>query len=106
MNQGLSILIAALLGTTLLGACSKSGPGPSFSDKIDTDAQHARHIPTRQGVVVTDVTGTPVSHAQVLIGQREGVPFADNYITADGAGRVAIPSGWKDKQPVTIAADG
>ncbi len=57
-------------------------------------------------VVGMDVSGVGLSGAQILIGNKVGVPFQDNYFEADAAGCFQLPANWIDKQNVTIEAPG
>ncbi len=55
---------------------------------------------------VMDQFSLPVSQALVLIGDEQGQPFSNNFLTTDAGGELQIPSAWKSSQPVTIDAPG
>lgn len=63
-------------------------------------------VPSAFALTITDLVGTPVAGAQVMIGDAPDVPFAGNTLTADANGRVALPATWLNAQPVTIEAPG
>jgi len=57
-------------------------------------------------IKVTDSFGSPISGAQILIGQSADQPFIGNFITTDENGVVAVPAEWNNAQSVTINAQG
>jgi len=57
-------------------------------------------------LTITDLDGTPIEGAEVMIGEDANIPFYGNVLTTDHDGHVAIPQTWRDPQPVTITAQG
>lgn len=56
-------------------------------------------------ITVTDMQGTPIDQAQVLIGDGENLPFKNNLLLS-AHGQVAAPAAWTTPQSVTVSAPG
>ncbi len=99
------LFVLTALFPFLLVACSQDDKPESKpqgkaqgSESVDPQASNV--------LLVTDVTGKPISGAQILIGMAQGDPFKANFLTTDVNGKLPIPAAWTTAQPVTIQADG
>ena len=63
---------------------------PSFADLIS----------------ITSEDGTPISGANVMIGNSINDPFEGNQFTSDSNGNITVPNQWKSTLPITISAYG
>lgn len=61
---------------------------------------------SRNVITIIDEKGSSIAGARVLIGNKLNEPFSGNLLTSDNQGKIVVPSGWIDKQPVTIDAKG
>jgi hypothetical protein len=93
-------IIAAAFLTLALTSCNQGtqnqqNPAPPGSENVQRDSA---------SIVVTDSKGQPLAGAKVLIGTSLDKPFANNFLTTDQNGMIAIPKEWTSAQPVTIQA--
>lgn len=91
----------ALIPLALLAGCSKDKTKNPSPDKGNFTLFH-----NDSKLIVTTQEGAPLPMAQILIGESEGVPFANNFLTTDENGEVAVPTEWAEELPVTIQAPG
>ena len=98
---------AAFLSTLLL-ITSSCGKNSSFRDQVSRDTGSRLVAETASGPVLTvhDSYGNPMAGAKILVGQRQNVPYANNYVTTDASGQAIAPADWTTAQPVTIEAAG
>ncbi len=95
------ILCAAMIAGT---GCSKENSGQngqlqSQNNRAEIDVQAERIIE------VIDAQGQPLQ-AQILIGDKAGSPFADNFISTNSSGKLSLPEAWNSPQHVTIDVPG
>ena len=57
-------------------------------------------------LTVQDINGNPIASAQIMIGDSVGVPFANNVLTADANGTLAVPTAWTAPTSLSISAAG
>lgn len=105
MEGGTLKKLALLLAfpALLIGCSEDSKPKPKPKDELRQTGEVSIQAAAIQ---VSDEAGSPLAGAKVLIGSAAGVPFANNFLTADAQGQVAIPADWVDAQPVTVQAAG
>lgn len=107
-NQLKSLFFYGFLGLLILGtqACSDS---KDQNKKLETNAllneQAFERSILNNKFTITDESGRPV-RAQILIGDRKGNPFTDNWITTDETGVAVLPEAWTSSQSVTVDAPG
>ena len=81
------------------------------SDKPET-TNVARFLWTEKSKISTaqikiiNQYGEPIQGAQILIGDAQGSPFRDNFITTDKLGSAIIPTDWSTPASVTVDASG
>lgn len=97
----IALTVTALLGLT---GCSKSDDHV-YLGNVDHTKRTLETKDLRQ-IKVTSTDGKPVGQAQVLIGNSQNQPFADNFVTTDGTGNFTAPAGWNSEATVTISAPG
>ncbi|WP_413294669.1 hypothetical protein ACLSU7_06100 [Bdellovibrio sp. HCB185ZH] len=96
------LMMAALLPVIVAG-CTNSQNHPL--SPVVGGSDRGIKVSANQ-LTITAIDGTPLSNAQVLIGDALNSPFEGNLLTADANGQIEIPAGWTDTQPVTIDAKG
>jgi len=99
-------MIAPLIFGLTLTSCNKDK-----SEKPDSATAVARFLwsekltPTTEAQIkVINQYGEAVKGAQILIGDAQGSPFKNNYITTDNMGLAAIPNEWQTPASVTVDA--
>lgn len=98
-----------LAGFIILTGCSKDDKtDKGGKDGKNGDSPTAREFqaPYFQQIKVVSTDGKAVPKAQILIGDAANQPFADNFVTTDDDGFIAIPAGWTNPATVTISAPG
>lgn len=89
------LIYLAIVILTLTTACEKKNvPEKKGDDKVVWLQQTDR-------LVVLNETGSPISTAQMLIGNRNS---ENNWVHANEKGEIIFPSSWKDIDTLTISA--
>jgi len=57
-------------------------------------------------LTVVDAYGHSVAGARILVGQKEGIPFAGNLVTTNDMGFALLPDAWTTPLPVTVDKPG
>lgn len=91
--------------TLLFLGCSNQGPN-SLSGVPVGLVKDFRALPIISCVHAANNVGAVITNVHILIGSKVDTPFKGNYFQADSDGCFNLPSGWVDKQPVTIDAPG
>ena len=103
----LALLLTVCLGFTACDKNDKGGDKKSsafasgtarfdWSDKTGENAE----------IKILNQYGEPVVGAQILIGDAQGTPFRNNFVTTDGRGLALIPNEWTTPESVTVQANG
>lgn len=98
-----TLTVVALATALLASACGKTFT--SYDNKISTE-KGSRILANDGMILVTDISGTAIPNARVMIGMAPDLPFTGNLLTTDASGQVAIPKAWLSPLPVTIEAPG
>ena len=100
-------VVAAASAFTAIGCGSgRGGSGGSLAPAAPDASEKPSAPRDRKPVGVVDAQGRAIAGARVLIGQRQGVPFPNNFVAADGDGKIPAPAEWTSPQPITIEAPG
>lgn len=124
LSQTLTQIFAlglCLANLNLLTACSKDkddrkDPDPKqlqWSKETQGKEQnffqalyHFIKGPEAEYIAVMDENGAPIASAQVMIGNKENSPFAQNIFTTDSNGHIPLPANWNAPTAVTAWASG
>lgn len=99
-----AMYLSALL---IFSACDKNKKDDS---KIDTAGAKffwsEKSIQENALIKVLNQFGEPISGAKVLVGDAQGAPFRDNFITTDNTGVAMVSRDWISEASVTVDASG
>ncbi len=95
-------VLGILFVSFIAAACSKSVNNPSLGSGEALDAEVLAQNQNR--IRFLDESGQGISELKVMIGPKEGQPFANNTFTTDAQGSIQIPSGWTSALPVTVSS--
>lgn len=111
MKYSKLVALSAISMSLLLSGCNKDKP----SDPKSTTNQMASFA-RFQWVPKSDIEaaqiriinsfGEPVAGAQILIGDAQGTPFANNLVTTNASGVATVPNNWKTPASITVDAAG
>lgn len=98
-------LSGLLLLVAITGCSKKEDPKGIDVASPQLEAPQDQRNSLNEGLLITDEQGKPLK-AQILIGDRLGAPFVNNFISTDSAGKAPLPEGWTGPQSVTIDSPG
>lgn len=103
-------LLTAVFASLILTGCNKDkGDKGDKSEIVATQiapfSWEPLTAPNAQ-IKIINRFGEAVPNAQILIGDAQGSPFRDNFLTTDRNGQVAVPSTWAGPAAITVAAQG
>ncbi len=104
-----TIAFIALLGSVLLfTGCDKDKKDDksSSASEVVRFKWSQKNTEAQAQITVINQYGEAVAGAQVLIGDSQGSPFRDNFVTSDGSGVARIPVEWVSPASVTVDAKG
>lgn len=85
-----------------LSPSKNSRLSPQAKDDATTDGPAQLQGQDVQTIKVTSLAGQALAGAQILIGPKQGEPFANNLLTADAEGLLPIPKEWTTRTSVTV----
>ena len=97
-----SVLCAALIAAT---GCSQDKSSQNSQLNSSQNGRQEADLQAERVIEVVDAQGQPLQ-AQILIGDKAGSPFADNFISTNSNGKLGLPAGWTTAQPVTVDVPG
>ncbi len=101
------ILVSLLLSFFLvLSGCDrdKKTDEPSTSLAVMKLQWSPKPIASSAQIKIINQYGEAVKGAQILIGEAQGTPFRDNFITTDSSGIAIVPTDWTTPASVTVDA--
>lgn len=103
-------LVTAILTSLILTGCNKDkGDKGDKSEIVATQIAPFSWEPLKAPnaqIKIVNRFGEAVVGAQILIGDAQGSPFRDNFLTTDRNGQVVVPSTWTTPAAITVAAAG
>ncbi len=104
LQKQLAFCSIALITIFSVG-CSQS-EFKSLNPKEMTRFLWAKQNQAEANIKILNQFGQPIADAQILIGQSNGTPFKDNFLTTDKNGLVIVPKQWTTTEHVTVEAAG
>lgn len=104
LRRHLALFILGILAALNLTACSGEKYSPPQGGKFWGIFAPTEVRAPGLRIVGADLEALP--GAKVLIGSELDHPFAGNFLVADAAGYIELPSGWTEAAAVTIEAPG
>lgn len=102
-NIGMMALMA--FGIAITG-CSKDKSDKPDSKSVARFLWSEKSVITDNQFTIINQYGEPIKGAQILIGDAQGNPFRNNFLTTDKAGNAIIPAEWVTPASVTVDASG
>ena len=103
-------LLTAIFTSLILTGCSKDkGDKGDTSEVVTTQIAPFSWQPLKAPnaqIKIINRFGEAVVGAQILIGDAQGSPFRDNFLTTDRNGQVTVPSTWTTAAAITVSAQG
>lgn len=100
-------LISSTLAFTGCNRDKNEQPEPSsFSSAVARYAWSPKADTAAAQIRILNQNGEPVAGAQILIGQVQGNPFRDNFVTTNSAGQATVSNSWRTPAAVTVDAPG
>lgn len=103
-KQILTLLCLSLALT--LSSCSKDKSEKPESSSFARFLWSAKSDLTAAEIKIINQYGEPIPGAQILIGDAQGTPFRNNFLTTDKLGLAIIPMEWTTPASVTVHAGG
>ncbi len=112
MNKQL-IAVLCLIAVVFQSSCQMAPPNAHEATTPETKRSLAKA--TQESLTaseaphtftVTTLDGKPLERAKILIGNKRGQPFANNWLETDGKGQAIAPSKWITPQSVTVQYPG
>lgn len=101
----LSATALLCFGLTLTG-CSKDKSEKPESSSIARFLWSEKSATAEAQIKIINQYGEPVPSAQILIGDAQGSPFRNNFLTTDKTGSAIVPTEWTAPASVTVQASG
>lgn len=99
-------LMAPLCIGLMLSGCSKDKSEKPESSQIARFLWTEKSDVTSAEIKIINQYGEPIQGAQILIGDAQGAPFRNNFLTTDKFGSAIIPTEWSTSASVTVDASG
>ncbi len=100
------LLMAAMMPALLVGCSQDDKPSKPSGNTVAENLSRIFSRSTQELISIQSLEGQPIANAQILIGDKLGSPFQNNFLITDSNGQVAVPSEWVRSESVTVEAPG
>lgn len=101
-----NIMIVPLCFGLILTGCSNDKSGTPDPSKVTRFLWTEKAANTSAEIKILNQLDEPIQGAQILIGDAQGAPFRNNFLTTDKLGTAVIPTEWSTSASVTAEANG
>ena len=102
-----NISMMALVALTLtLTACKNDKSEKPEAASVARFLWSEKAIPAEAQIEIVNQFNEPIQGAKILIGDAQGSPFRNNFLTSDTLGKAFVPTEWSGPASVTVDAAG